>query len=77
MENFKKNQTILVVDDVSENLSIISGLLNSDYKVKVARNGEKAISIAVSLSRRYLAIEHILSPICLALPQLMYLILPF
>jgi putative two-component system response regulator len=44
MENGKA--TILVVDDTSENIDVLKGLLKSDYKVKVALNGAKAINIA-------------------------------
>lgn len=43
MRNLKP--TILVVDDTSSNIMILSSLLKKDYKVKVATNGEKAISI--------------------------------
>ncbi|MBF0137724.1 MAG: two-component system response regulator [Magnetococcales bacterium] len=39
-------QTILVVDDVAENVDILSGILGHVYQVKVALNGEKALSIA-------------------------------
>jgi putative two-component system response regulator len=40
--------TILVVDDTPDNLTLMSGLLKSDYKVKVANSGEKALKIAQS-----------------------------
>jgi CheY-like chemotaxis protein len=38
--------TILVVDDTSENLVLISDLLRKHFKVKVANNGNRALSIA-------------------------------
>ena len=38
--------TLLVVDDTPENLTLMAGLLRDEYRVKVATNGEKAISIA-------------------------------
>jgi signal transduction histidine kinase len=38
--------TVLVVDDTPDNLSLMSGLLKGDYKVKVANTGEKALQIA-------------------------------
>jgi CheY-like chemotaxis protein len=38
--------TVLVVDDTADNLSIMSGLLRDDYRVKVASSGEKALKIA-------------------------------
>ena len=43
-----EKSTILVVDDMSDNLTLMSGLLKDDYKVKVANNGEKALKIAQS-----------------------------
>lgn len=43
MNNLKP--TILVVDDTSSNIMILSSLLKGNYKVKIATNGEKAISI--------------------------------
>ena len=36
---------ILVVDDVSDNIKIISEILRKDYKVKAATSGEKALQI--------------------------------
>jgi class 3 adenylate cyclase/CheY-like chemotaxis protein len=38
--------TVLVVDDTPDNLSIMSGLLQGDCRVKVASHGEKALQIA-------------------------------
>jgi putative two-component system response regulator len=38
--------TILVVDDTSENLVLISDLLRKHFKVKVANNGNRSLSIA-------------------------------
>ena len=38
--------TILVVDDTPENLLLINDLLRKHYKVKVANNGNRALSIA-------------------------------
>ncbi len=35
--------TILVVDDTSDNLTLMSALLNDIYKIKVANSGEKAL----------------------------------
>lgn len=43
-----KQQTILVVDDTPENIDILKGILGSDYKIKVAINGRKALTIAAS-----------------------------
>ncbi len=40
-----KKETILVVDDTADNLTLMSGLLKDRYRVKVAQNGEKALAI--------------------------------
>jgi putative two-component system response regulator len=47
MTNLEKS-TILVVDDTPDNLTLMSGLLKDDYKVKVANGGEIALKIAQS-----------------------------
>jgi CheY-like chemotaxis protein len=50
MSNFgiveEEKKTILLVDDVVENLQLLTGLLKDDYRVKIAKNGLKAIEIA-------------------------------
>jgi putative two-component system response regulator len=38
--------TVLVVDDTPENIDVLSGILQDDYSVRVATNGEKALAIA-------------------------------
>jgi len=38
--------TILIVDDMAANITILSDLLKDDYKIKVAKNGQKALEIA-------------------------------
>lgn len=51
MENAAENDnvpTILAVDDTPVNLSLITGLLKSHYRVKVANSGEKALRIVHS-----------------------------
>jgi putative two-component system response regulator len=40
-------QTVLVVDDTPDNLSLMADLLRRDYKVKLAHNGERALQIAL------------------------------
>ncbi|MBY0573804.1 MAG: response regulator [Undibacterium sp.] len=37
--------TILIVDDLPYNIDLLSSILNVDYKVKIAINGERAIKI--------------------------------
>jgi putative two-component system response regulator len=46
--DFTEKATILVVDDVSDNLTLMRGLLKDEYKVKVAPSGERALAIAQS-----------------------------
>jgi putative two-component system response regulator len=54
--------SILVVDDTPDNLTLMSGLLKDDYKVKVANGGEKAIKIAMSDSPPDLILLDIMMP---------------
>jgi putative two-component system response regulator len=44
--SFTEKQTVLVVDDTAENLTLINGLLKDAYRTKVANNGERALKIA-------------------------------
>ncbi len=39
-------QTILVVDDVPENIDVLAGVLQADFKVKAATSGHRALKIA-------------------------------
>ena len=55
-------QTVLVVDDTPENVHLLSSVLRSDYKVKVALNGEKAIKIAQSDSQPDLILLDVVMP---------------
>jgi two-component system, sensor histidine kinase and response regulator len=48
LHNFNNRPTVLVVDDVPDNLSLMGSLLKGDYRVKVANSGEKALRIARS-----------------------------
>ena len=41
--DFVTKKTILVVDDTSDNLSLMSGLLKDQYRVKLANSCEKAL----------------------------------
>ncbi len=45
IQNSKLEHTILIVDDSIENLQLLTGLLKDHYKIKVAKNGLKAIEI--------------------------------
>ena len=43
-----EKSTILVVDDTPDNLTLMSGLLKDNYRVKIANNGARALKIAES-----------------------------
>ena len=43
-----KKPTILIVDDMPENLALLDGILRKDYRIKAALHGEKALKIAMS-----------------------------
>ena len=55
--------TLLVVDDTPENLSLMSGLLKDNYQVRVAINGDRALSIAMSESPPDLILLDIMMPV--------------
>lgn len=43
-----QKQTVLVVDDMPDDLTLISGLLKDSYKVKIAHDGKRALTVAMS-----------------------------
>lgn len=45
METVEDRAKILIVDDASANIEILSDLLRSDYDIKVAKSGRKALEI--------------------------------
>jgi PleD family two-component response regulator len=57
-----KKQTILVVDDQTENIDIIVALLKSEYQIKVATEGPTALTIAVSKTSPDLILLDIIMP---------------
>ena len=46
--NNEEKQTVLIVDDTPDNLSLITSLLKDSYRVKIATNGNKALQIVFS-----------------------------
>ncbi len=54
--------SILVVDDIPENIQYISELLKDHYKIKIATNGEKALKIADSTPQPDLVLLDIQMP---------------
>ena len=54
--------TVLVVDDVSENIEVMIGILEIDYVVKFALNGEKALEIVRKEPRPDIILLDIMMP---------------
>ncbi|MBF0183266.1 MAG: response regulator [Magnetococcales bacterium] len=54
--------TILVVDDTTENIDVLSGILRAEYKVKAALNGERALRIAHSEPRPDMILLDVMMP---------------
>ncbi len=48
MNNDGKQYTVLIVDDMSINIQILSGFLKTDYHIKVASTGKKALEVVAS-----------------------------
>jgi len=48
MTDTQNRKTILVVDDMPENIDILAGILKSEYVVKAATSGKLALQIATS-----------------------------
>jgi putative two-component system response regulator len=46
MNDTNEKKVILVVDDTPENIDVLAGILKVHYKVKVAKDGDKALQIA-------------------------------
>ncbi|MBC3906465.1 MULTISPECIES: HD-GYP domain-containing protein [Undibacterium] len=63
-EVFDQNakQVILIVDDTPDNISLLSGLLKDQYKIKIATNGLKALQIASSLPGPDLILLDVMMP---------------
>lgn len=54
--------TILVVDDSVENLTVLNGLLKDDYRVKIAKDGTKALELARQCPQPDLILLDIIMP---------------
>ncbi|WP_076589921.1 response regulator [Vibrio ostreicida] len=54
--------TILVVDDIPDNIHTLSGILADEFKIKAATSGEKALKLAVSSPRPHLILLDIMMP---------------
>ncbi|MEW6292131.1 MAG: two-component system response regulator [Pseudomonadota bacterium] len=54
--------TILIVDDTAENLHVLSGLLQSDYRVLAATSGERCLALARGMPKPDLILLDIMMP---------------
>jgi putative two-component system response regulator len=61
MSDSTKNKTVLIVDDAPENVTILSELL-SEFNIKVATNGEKALKIIAQSAQIDLILLDIIMP---------------
>ncbi len=55
--------TVLVVDDTPDNLTLMSGLLKDQYKVKIANNGERALKVALTGTAPDIILLDIMMPV--------------
>ena len=62
MDKAANQATVLVVDDVPENIDVLAGILRPEYKVKVSLNGDKALAIAKSAPAPDLILLDIMMP---------------
>ena len=62
MDGDKSRVTVLVVDDQPENIDVLSNILRSDYKVKAATNGNKALQIIQQKEQPDLILLDIMMP---------------
>ena len=62
MTQENKKDTILVVDDIPENIDVLDGILKNLYNVKVAINGSMALKIAESKDPPDLILLDIMMP---------------
>jgi putative two-component system response regulator len=62
MSDCNKKSIVLVVDDTPENIDVLSHVLKSDYKVKAALDGRKALRIADTTPRPDIILLDIMMP---------------
>lgn len=68
-------QTILVVDDLPDNIAVLRGVLQHNYKIKAALNGQQALTIASSANKPDIILLDVMMPemdghqVCLALKE--------
>ena len=55
-------KSILVVDDIAQNIEVLSGILRTRYRVRAATNGERALEIAMSEPKPDLILLDVMMP---------------
>ena len=54
--------SILIVDDVPENLTILSGILSPDYRILLAKDGKRALELAAKEPRPDIILLDVMMP---------------
>ncbi|MBF0264403.1 MAG: response regulator [Gammaproteobacteria bacterium] len=62
MDSTKNKSTVLIVDDTSENIDVLRGILKNTYKTQVAKNGLNALKIINSIHKPDLILLDIMMP---------------
>lgn len=62
MDHLALKETLLIVDDVPQNIKVLNEILKDTYNIKAATNGEKALEIAFSEYRPDLILLDIMMP---------------
>jgi class 3 adenylate cyclase len=60
--SYIEKRTVLVVDDVADNLTLLNGILKDRYQVRVARSGQQALDIVFSDKRPDLVLLDVMMP---------------
>lgn len=58
----QNRQTVLVVDDVPENIDLLCEVLKDDYRLKVALNGKEALNIVLSAEPPDIVLMDVMMP---------------
>jgi len=58
----KDRKTILIVDDASENIDVLRGILKDQYKIKASNNGARALDIAFATQPPDLILLDVMMP---------------
>jgi putative two-component system response regulator len=62
MNNADDRPSVLVVDDMPENLAVLGELLQTDYRVRVANSGRRALEVATSSPQPDLILLDVMMP---------------